>query len=1075
MFPAFSRRSRAFALSMLTLCVATPAVAQTVFINEIHYDNDGADTGEFVEVAGPAGTDLSNWSILGYNGSNGTVYSTTNLSGSLDNEGADYGALSFAIAGLQNGAPDGVALVNNGSLVQFLCYEGSFTASNGLASGQTCTDIGVDEPGSTPVGQSLQLVGTGTQYADFSWTGPTTQSPGSLNSGQSFGAAVDTAPSVSSTNPTDGATGVAADATISIVFSEAVTVGNAFALSCASSGAQSFVSSTSDSQSYTLTPDSDLPSGELCTLSISASQVTDQDGTADAMAADEEFSFTVATAFSCAAPATLISTIQGSGSSSPEVGNVHDVEGVVIGDFQGSAGLRGFFLQEEDSDRDQDAQTSEGLFIYDPNTLADVQLGDVVRARGTVVEYNGLTELSSLSDVVVCSAGGIVSSTALSLPVDDFADWEAYEGMQVSFAQPLFVTEIYELGRYGTALLSSGDRLFQPTHLAEPGAPAAAVEAANAKNQILLDDGSSVQNPEPVIFPAPGLSASNPLRGGDSVTGLVGVLDYAFGAFRVHAVGSPNFVQDNPRGPAPARAQGSSLRVASFNVLNYFNGDGEYDGDDGDFPTARGADTEEELQRQRAKILAALAELDADIIGVMEIENDGYDALSAIADLSNGLDAAATDCSDYAYIDPGLSQIGSDEIAVGFLYCVDTVSPLGAARILDSSVDPAFIDTKNRPVLAQSFRQISSQGVLTIAVNHFKSKGSACTDLNPPDPDQGDGQGNCNATRTAAAGALVDWLATDPTGSGDADFLIIGDLNAYAKEDPISTIVNAGYVNLLARDGGDAAYSYVFDGAWGYLDHALATTDLAAQVLLATDWHINADEPIALDYNTNFKSAQQQVDFYAPDAYRSSDHDPVVIDLGLVTPTPSPSPTAAPTPTPTSTPTPTPSGPFPLNFQADHSSLAPGESVTLSWDAPAAVQCQSSGNWPDRRQPPSGNVSYTPQKPRTYRFDLSCTDAQGAMAQESVEVQVQRPVLPPQLDFSVDRSTINKGESLTLTWAATDARYCRSSGNWKGGRGLSGSQTYTPRKARAYSFTLSCANRAGDMVQKTVGVTVIKP
>ncbi|CUA83202.1 endonuclease [Pseudidiomarina woesei] len=170
---------------------ATPNQGSTdsgqVWINELHYDNDGTDTGEFVEVAGSAGTDLSGWQIIAYNGNGGGAYATGNLSGVITNQSNGFGAVSVAMSGLQNGSPDGVALIDaQGSVVQFLSYEGSFTATDGPASGMTSQDIGVSETTSTPVGQSLQLAGSGSQYSDFSWQAPQTSSPGTLNAGQSF-------------------------------------------------------------------------------------------------------------------------------------------------------------------------------------------------------------------------------------------------------------------------------------------------------------------------------------------------------------------------------------------------------------------------------------------------------------------------------------------------------------------------------------------------------------------------------------------------------------------------------------------------------------------------------------------------------------------------------------------------------------------------------------------------------------------------------------------------------------------------------------------------------------------------
>ena len=222
--------------------------------------------------------------------------------------------------------------------------------------------------------------------------------------------------------------------------------------------------------------------------------------------------------------------------------------------------------------------------------------------------------------------------------------------------------------------------------------------------------------------------------------------------------------------------------------------------------------------------------------------------------------------------------IGGDAIRLALIYKPATVTPQGAYAVLDSSVDPRFLDTKNRPVLAQTFLDNSSGGVFTVAVNHLKSKGSDCNDVG--DPDLGDGAGNCNLTRTAAAEALVDWLATDPTESGDADVLIIGDLNSYDKEDPIDALLAGGYTDLIYSYLGEDAYSYVFDGQIGYLDHALANQALVSEVAGTTVWHINADEPDLIDYDTSFKQPAQDA-IYAPDAYRSSDHDPVIVGLDV--------------------------------------------------------------------------------------------------------------------------------------------------------------------------------------------------
>ena len=149
------------------------------------------------------------------------------------------------------------------------------------------------------------------------------------------------------------------------------------------------------------------------------------------------------------------------------------------------------------------------------------------------------------------------------------------------------------------------------------------------------------------------------------------------------------------------------------------------------------------------------------------------------------------------------------------------------------------------------------------------------------DTDAGDGQSASNGTRTRQAQDLVSWLATNPTGTTDPDYLIVGDLNAYAKEDPLTTLESGGYTNLVPP----TTYSYVFDGFVGALDHALRSSSLQSQVAGADKWHINSDEPSVLDYNTEFKTAGQIASLYSPEPYRASDHDPVIVGLNLTPPT----------------------------------------------------------------------------------------------------------------------------------------------------------------------------------------------
>lgn len=618
----------------------------------------------------------------------------------------------------------------------------------------------------------------------------------------------------------------------------------------------------------------------------------------------------------CAADATLIGAVQGTGASTPMQGQTVTVQGVVTGDFT-AGGLNGYFVQDGG---DGDDATSDGIFVYARNGAA-VAPGDLVRVTGSATEYQGGTQISA-SNVITCASGQpLPPPVQLTLPADS-ATYERIEGMLVNYAQPLVINEYYNYGRYGEIVLSS-KRTYQPTQLFAPGSPEArALAAENAQNRITLDDGSSRQNPDPARHPnGSEFTVENSFRGGDQLTNVTAIMDYRFDKWRLQPTVGAEFTALNPRPgvpdvtgadapppapgaptaagapPAPlaagepaaapqAVASGAPLKVASMNVLNYFT-----------TLNSRGATTPEEFDRQEAKIVASINAMDADVVGLLEIENNDDVALKTLVAALN--DAAGT--QRWAAVETG--TVGTDVITTALIYNPATVAPAGAHAILDSSVDPRFIDSKNRPVIAQTFTDLASREKFTVAVNHLKSKGSDCDDIGDPlDPN---GQGNCNRTRTAAAQAEADWLASDPTGSGSPHRFLVGDFNAYNKEDPIATLAGAGYTDLVPSLHGDEQYSYVFDGQVGSLDHVLASESVASMITGAADWHTNADEVPLIDYTTRFKQPAQQA-LYRPDAYRASDHDPVLVGFRFaVEPTPTPSPSATPSETPTVTPTPT--------------------------------------------------------------------------------------------------------------------------------------------------------------------------
>jgi len=562
--------------------------------------------------------------------------------------------------------------------------------------------------------------------------------------------------------------------------------------------------------------------------------------------------------------ATYIHTVQGDGAASPLDGATGVViEGVVTGDFQEAAQLNGFFIQEEANQVDADDLTSEGLFVYADPALAAVSVGDRVRVTGDIAEYYEKTEMTNVTAIEEIGTSPVPAPAVITLPVAAVSDWEAYEGMLVAVNQTLTVTGNGGLVNYGELELSVNGRLPTPTNIVDPGVDANTQQDVNDRSRIQLEDGSHAANPDPVPY----LDADNTRRVGARLASLTGALDFSFSKYEIHPTTSVTFSDDNPRSAAPAGVSGP-LIVSSFNVLNYFNGDGQ----GGGFPTSRGADTYDEFLRQRAKIVSAIVAINADIFGLIEIENDGFGANSAIQDLVDAVNqelGAAT----YAFIDVGTAQVGTDAITNALIYKSATVTPMGAAAVLDDTVDPTFI-IGNRPSIAQTFKDGNNE-TFTVVINHFRSKGSSCSG----DPDIGDGQGNCNQTRVDAANALTNWLAGDPTNSNDADFLLMGDLNSYAKEDPVTAIKNAGYIDLVQQFVGSDAYSYVYADQSGYLDHALCSTALQHAATGATIWHINADELEELDYNDTNPPG-----FYANSPYRSSDHDPVIVGLNLENP-----------------------------------------------------------------------------------------------------------------------------------------------------------------------------------------------
>ncbi len=605
-------------------------------------------------------------------------------------------------------------------------------------------------------------------------------------------------------------------------------------------------------------------------------------------------------------PAATIHEVQGSGDSVAITTPVI-VQAVVTSLFERDDVLDGFFIQEEDGDADADATTSEGIFVFcRGNCPIGLATGDLVTVEGTPTDFFGMSQISG-SITVDSSDNPLPTATPITLPAAASTTapgtFEATEGMIVTFPGALAVSEYFQLARFGQVTLTESARPFQFTDQNAPdvGGYAAFLDDL-ATRRIILDDDNNDNNDnisdgpdEPYYYPTGGLSVGNRFRGGDTITGLTGVLHWSFAgssgtdAWRVRPISDIDYAFQSTN-PAPASPDdvGGSVSAGSFNVLNLFSTiDTTSSGSSGPCGPSgtldcRGADSAAELARQQAKIASAINEIDAEIVGLIELENDGDDA--SVSDLVDQLNTLAGPGS-YDYVPTGF--IGEDAIKVGLIYQPAQVTPVGDYAILDSSVDARFLDSKNRPMLVQTFVQNATAAQVTVAVNHLKSKGSPCDDVG--DPGLNDGQANCPGTRTAAAEAIADFLAGDPTDASDADILLLGDLNSYAMEAPITALKDAGYSDLLDALAGPDAYTYLFDGQLGYLDYAMANTTLFSQVTGVTAWHINADEIPVFDYNDGILDAGERsferesavLPVFAPDPLRSSDHDPVIVGLEL--------------------------------------------------------------------------------------------------------------------------------------------------------------------------------------------------
>lgn len=915
--------------------------AQTsIFINEIHYDNSGVDQNESIEIIAPIETNLSDYHIVFYNG-DGTIYATKELNITLNNINNEFEAVVVAFEGIQNGSPDGIALVDrHGTLLQFISYEGNITAVEGAALGVVSQDIGVQENGTTPLGASLQLNGVGQYYEDFVWVQSNIHSFGVQNSEQNLTYDANHTPPTEPTQANlffseyiEGSSynkaveifnlssedvdlthysielysNGALTPTKTIALAGTIEANATFVLAHPSANqsildkAQQFSNRLNFNGDDTLVLKfKNIPLdtiGKIGEQEVWGDEViTTQDNTLirkpSIIESNSSFEITqwialgndivdnlglhqIGETHQAISVTHKIHQIQGEQNSSLLVGEEVVVEAIVIGDFQngdsdGKRNLGGFYIQEEDNESDGNWQTSEGIFIYEgEEQLVEVALGDRVKVSGVVNEYYGETEIVASKVEIIEHNNTLPSMAMITLP----SNLEAYEGMRVSFNEPLTITQMHHLDRFNEITLIQGER---PNHFTQMNRPNVEEHKSYLQDilalSIVYDDGVNTQysDGEPLV---------RDVRMGDSIRDLQGVLTYQWAGssvspstWRVRSIEdkSNHFVHNNVRPTAPPNVNGE-IKVASINLQNYFSTLG-----------LRGATSQEELARQTQKIITVLESLDVDAVALMEVENNYAPDMnaSAIAHLVEKLNLYLGE-ERYAYVDPQ-SNIGDDFIAVGVIYkkaklkiATDTtVEILDDSNLEDFGMSGTIFNGigSNRAPLAVTFEAMGER--FTLVVAHLKSKGSEGNYAQ--DSDQGDGAGKSNHTRLLGMQALHKWLSLDPTGSNDRDVLIVGDMNAYAKEDPIIFLEANGYHNLAQE------YSYIYDGFLGILDYAFVSSSMHSQITDAKHWHINADEPDVLDYRLHHDRNASIFDASLP--YRQGDHDPLIVGMNLYTP-----------------------------------------------------------------------------------------------------------------------------------------------------------------------------------------------
>lgn len=789
--------------------------AANVFFNEINYDPDGTDSGEFLEIAGVAGTDLSGWSVVLYNGNGGGPYGTYALSGTLADtaNGFGFAAVTFPANGLQNGAPDGMALVDNyGRVVQFLSYEGVITATSGPAAGMTSEDIGRYQA-NAPIGTSLQLVGTGSSYDDFRWAYDVASTSGGANDGQSFLSGTDTGQirieHSGVVEGTGGQTfitftlhrsgGFATEASVDwAVAFDGLADSSDLAAGTATSGTVTFAAGQF-SQAITIAVSPDALGEENEDFSILLGNAVGNavivDGTALGVILNDD------------PVARTIMAIQGEGHESAYAGQPVITRGIVT-----AVDSNGFYLQ--DPNGDANARTSDGIFVF-TGTAPTVTVGDGIELTGTVGEYRpssaglSVTQISAgsisvlstgnaLPEAVFVGVGGVlpptesIDSDGLTIfnpEVDGIDFWESLEGMRVTIDNPIAVSNTTAYGE--TEIVAS------------LGAGATGI---NDRGGITISPGDF--NPEMVQLDDR-LSSQPLLTIGDQLGDVSGVLGYSFERYELLATSTATVEVDVTLGDDDTVLVGDAnhVSIATYNLENLDPGDQKYD----------------LLAHDIVYSLRA-----PDIIAVQEIQDaDGSGRgtdLSGTVTAQGLIDAIYAESGiRYTYVEIAPTSPNSTggepngNIRNGYLYRDDRVDLVAGS--LAQVNDPAFAGSRVPLAATWSF---NGQEFSTINV-HFTARSGSDPLWGSDQPPSNSGDASRTAEAAAVGEYVYDILAQDPT----QQFVLLGDWNGFYFEEAQLQLTQGGvFTNLATLLPEEERYSYVFGGNAQLIDNMLVTGGL---------------------------------------------------------------------------------------------------------------------------------------------------------------------------------------------------------------------------------------------------------